>query len=68
MGLRFRVVGFRVSGPKYHNLNGLWDLKPHYLGVWRWTARVFCFSAVLYWPVHENTAANLSVSGVGFRV
>ena len=29
-----------VLGPKYYNLNGIWDLKPHYLGPW--TLRVTC--------------------------
>ena len=24
----------RVSGPKYYNINGIWALKPHYLGPW----------------------------------
>ena len=28
----------RVSGPKYYNLNGIWDLKPYNLG--SWTLRV----------------------------
>ena len=24
----------RALGPKYHNLIGIWDLNPHYLGLW----------------------------------
>ena len=24
----------RVSGPKYYNMNGIWALKPYYLGPW----------------------------------
>ena len=24
----------RVLGPKYYNMNGIWALKPHYLGPW----------------------------------
>ena len=23
-----------VLGPKYYNINGIWALKPHYLGPW----------------------------------
>ena len=30
-------------GPKYYNLNGVWDLKPNYLGPW--TLRI-CFGVV----------------------
>ena len=26
--------GSKVSGPKVHTLNGLWALKPYYLGTW----------------------------------
>ena len=24
----------RVLGSKYYSVNGMWDLKPHYLGLW----------------------------------
>ena len=26
--------GPRVLGPKYYNINGIWDLKPYYLDPW----------------------------------
>ena len=25
---------FRVLGPKYYDINGIWALKPYYLGPW----------------------------------
>ena len=27
-------ISLRVLGPKYYNMNGIWDLKPYYLGPW----------------------------------
>ena len=36
-----KVQGFkRVLWPNYYNLNGIWDLKPMYLGPW--TFRDIC--------------------------
>ena len=29
----------RVLGPKYYNMNGIWGLKPDYLGPWTLRAR-----------------------------
>ena len=31
-GPRTQII--RVSGPKYHDINGSWALKPYYLGPW----------------------------------
>ena len=31
----------RVLGPKYHPINGIWALKPHYLGPWTLRDRMF---------------------------
>ena len=40
-GLTEPVLCFPVLGPKYYTINGIWALKPHYLGPW--TLKV-CFS------------------------
>ena len=32
--LRSKDPNNRVSGPKYYNANGTWDLKAYYLGSW----------------------------------
>ena len=31
-----------VSGPKYYSINGIWALKPYYLGPWTLRVR-YCF-------------------------
>ena len=28
------LMNNRALGPKYYNINGIWALKPHYLGPW----------------------------------
>ena len=33
-GLGSKDPNNRVLGPKYHNINGIWALKPYYLGPW----------------------------------
>ena len=53
-----------VVGPKYSNLNGIWDLKPYYLGPW--TLR-----AVLEYAYREQKYAgfrDLGLCGLGSRV
>ena len=32
--LRSKDPNESASGPKYYNMNGIWDLKPYYLGPW----------------------------------
>ena len=43
----FKDPNDRVLGPKYHNINGIWDLKPYYLGPW--TFRVMVLGLMVLW-------------------